>query len=120
MERSTMRRTCIACPRGCLLTIEMDGPHVMVSGNACPKGEDYGLEEAVQPRRILTTTVRTAGAERPRLPVRSSGTVPLAEIRELMAGINDIVVTPPLHCGDTVAANLLGRGVDLIATDELE
>ncbi len=120
MELRTLHRTCTVCPRGCLLTIEIDDARIAVSGNACAKGEDYGVEEAVQPRRILTTTVRTTLAARPRLPVRTSAPVPLGEFRSLMGSINAMIAAPPLGCGDVIESDLLGLGVDLIATDTLE
>lgn len=135
----TLHRTCIICPRGCPLTItvrsapggrsaagESDGTGsgeagivIDVAGNACPKGEDYGMEEATNPRRILTTTVRTTVAARPRLPVRGSHPVPLGDIMQLMRAIDGVVVRGPVRCGDAVALDVAGLGVDLIATDNL-
>jgi CxxC motif-containing protein len=119
MATELLHRTCIICPRGCRLEITIEDGHVVVEGNQCPKGEDYGTEEAIEPRRILTTTVQTTSDRRPRLPVRSFGEVLLANIPVLMREIDSIVVAPPVSCGDLVAANLLGTGVDLIATDDL-
>jgi CxxC motif-containing protein len=119
MAIELLHRTCIICPRGCRLDITIDGGHVVVDGNQCPKGEDYGTEEAIAPRRILTTTVQTTAAHRPRLPVRSFGEVLLADMASLMREIDSIVVAPPVACGDLVAANLGGTGVNLIATDDL-
>lgn len=51
--------TCINCPVGCSLKVEMDGSHVTrVSGNTCRRGEVYARKEVTNPTRIVTTTVK--------------------------------------------------------------
>ncbi|HOZ72251.1 MAG TPA: DUF1667 domain-containing protein [Spirochaetales bacterium] len=111
--------TCIECPRGCRLTVEVDGARAMVSGNACPKGAVWGAQEAVSPMRVLTTTVAVDGSARKRLPVRSDGVLPLGRLLDAMTAIDPIVVRPPIRRGDVVVRDLLGLGVDLVATDDL-
>ena len=119
MAPSLLHRTCIICPRGCSLQITVDDGRVTVEGNECPNGEDHGIEEATAPRRILTTTVQTTVTDMPRLPVRSVGDVLLMDIDRLIREIDSVVVARPLQCGDLVAADLCGIGVNLIATDDL-
>ena len=119
MAERTLHKTCVVCPRGCPLTIEIDHGRVTVDGNECPKGDDYGLEEATAPRRFLTTTVQTTLSGRPRLPVRTAKTVLLAEVTALMGEIDSVVVNPPVRCGDTIATDLCGTGAVLVATDDL-
>lgn len=111
--------TCIACPRGCRLVVTVDDGVASVSGNACPKGATYGAQEAVQPMRTLTTTVTVEGSSRRRLPVRSSADLPLSRILDAMAALDPIVVRLPMRRGDIVVPDLLGLGVDIIATDNL-
>ena len=31
--------TCIVCPMGCTMAVEMNGEEITVTGNACPRGE---------------------------------------------------------------------------------
>ena len=39
---STRELTCIGCPLGCALTVEMDGNKVVgVTGHTCPRGKAY-------------------------------------------------------------------------------
>jgi len=111
--------TCIACPRGCRLVVTIENGVASVSGNACPKGATYGTQEAVQPMRTLTTTVAIEGSSRRRLPVRSSADLPLSRILDAMTALDPIVVRPPLRRGDIVVLDMLGLGVDIIATDDL-
>lgn len=111
--------TCIECPRGCRLEVSLDGGVAVVSGNACPKGAAYGAQEAVSPMRTLTTTVTVEGSARRRLPVRSSGELPLSRLLDAMAALDPVVVHPPVVRGEIVLRDLLGLGVDMIATDDL-
>ncbi|OHD25141.1 MAG: hypothetical protein A2Y38_05290, partial [Spirochaetes bacterium GWB1_59_5] len=99
--------TCIECPRGCRLEVSIDDGVAVVSGNACPKGEAYGAQEAVAPMRTLTTTVTIEGSIRRRLPVRSSGELPLSRLLDAMAALDPVVVRPPLARGDIVLRDIL-------------
>jgi CxxC motif-containing protein len=117
----TMSFVCVACPRGCLLEVARAGEGaVSVRGNACAKGSDYGSREATDPRRTLTTTVATAFPLRPRLPVRSSGEIPKARLVEAARSLDSLVVRARTRRGEAVLRNLLGLGVDVVATDDLD
>lgn len=115
----------MACPRGCALEVDVaEAPTgglvvLAVRGNACRRGEDYGRAEVVDPRRSLTSTVRTEGTRRRRLPVRTSGTVPLGRLVEAARSLDSVVARPPVTCGEVLIRDLLGLGVDLVATDDL-
>ena len=56
MERKKL--ICIGCPKGCELTVFLDGKQVTkVEGNHCKKGAVYGEKEVTAPTRIVTSTV---------------------------------------------------------------
>ena len=51
--------TCIGCPMGCPLTVELEnGAVTAVYGNTCPRGDAYARKEVTAPTRIVTTTVQ--------------------------------------------------------------
>ena len=50
---------CTVCPRGCRLKV--DEKKLTVTGNGCIRGIEYGKNEAVNPKRILTSTVSIEG-----------------------------------------------------------
>ena len=51
--------TCIGCPLGCLINVEIrDGKIISVTGNTCKRGWEYAVKEMTDPTRIVTTTVR--------------------------------------------------------------
>ena len=110
---------CIVCPNGCTLrTAEKDG-EITVTGNICPKGEEYAKTELNNPTRTLTSTVATSFSKQPVLPVRTSTAIPKGEIKNAMAAINKLVVTTKLKCGDILVKDFIATGVDLIATDDI-
>ncbi len=111
---------CIVCPNGCGLTVEEKDGAITVSGNTCPKGEAYARAELTAPVRSLTSTVRTAFSERPVLPVRTSGEIPKEKIADAMRMINEITVKKKLKCGEIIQKDFITKGVNLIATDNLE
>lgn len=111
--------TCIVCPRGCTLQLEGQPGSFRVSGNACKRGEAFAISEQTAPMRTLCTTVRTAFAEVPVLPVRLSGEIPKEKIFDAMAAINAITLTRHLPIGGVIAHDLAGLGVDLIAASGL-
>lgn len=110
---------CIVCPNGCSLHAVEENGEITVTGNRCPKGEEYARTELTNPVRTLTTSVATSFPERPVLPVRTSGAIPKRELKNAMKAVNAIVLDRPVSCGEVVAANFMGFGVDLIATDDL-
>ena len=55
--------TCICCPLGCALTVEIDGGEVKgVTGNGCKQGAEYGPKEVTNPTRIVTSSVPVTGS----------------------------------------------------------
>jgi len=112
---------CVLCPRGCTLKVARSASgELAVGGNGCPRGEAYGRSEILDPRRSLTTTVRTAFADRPRAPVKSSAPLPKARLADAVRALDELLVTRRLRCGDVVATDILGLGVDIVATDDLD
>ena len=107
-----MELICIVCPRSCHMAVT-DGK---VSGNACKRGEAFAHSEATCPTRVVCSTVATAFAEMPVLPVRTQGEIPKAKIAELMKLINTLKVNTKVKRGDVIAANIVGTDVNLIAT----
>ena len=69
MERKKL--ICIGCPKGCELTVFLDGKQVTkVEGNHCKKGAVYGEKEVTAPTRIVTSTVTVLEGEIPVVPVK--------------------------------------------------
>lgn len=109
---------CIVCPLGCTLEIEpakgKDG--YQVRGQQCRRGRDYAVDEFTNPTRMVTSTVALRSAPLARLPVKTAQPLPKALIFECMDLIAAVEAAAPVKAGDVLISDLLGTGVDLVAT----
>jgi CxxC motif-containing protein len=117
MPEMTREVTCIECPTGCTVAVTVeDGVAVQVEGFGCRRGRDYAVAEVEHPVRTLTTTVPSQGLSVRMIPVRTTRPIP-REMRSLvMLEIRKVRVTHPVDVGDVIIPDVLGLGVDLIAT----
>jgi len=111
--------TCIICPNGCRITAEKPNGQYVFSGNRCSRGVDFAMTELTAPVRSVTTTVRTAFHDVPVLPVRTKGEVPKERIPEIIRALAKVLVSEKIGIGETVVPDILGSGVDVIATSDL-
>ncbi len=120
-KMSEKKLTCVMCPLGCAVTVRSDefGNITEVIGAGCKKGEAYAKEEVIAPMRVLTTTIPIAGAYMGRLPVRSSGFIPRDRILDCIRELKKMKIKKMYRSGDIVVGNILGLGVDIIATKDL-
>ena len=109
--------TCIICPRGCALTVNTDGEKTTVSGNSCPKGEKYGIEECIHPTRTVTGIIRVENRENTMVSVKTSRLVPKENIYDIMKIICKTSVKAPVKIGDIVLINIFGA--DIVATKDI-
>lgn len=112
---------CTGCPLGCRLEVDaVDGDVVEVRGFTCRRGERYGRQEHLDPRRPLSTTVWVEGAAIRRVPVRTAAAVPRDQLLEVMGALAGIRVAAPVRRGDVVLADVVGTGIDVIVTRDLD
>ena len=123
--------TCILCPNGCELQIAYEisaegneaGESVKllsVSGNKCPRGMEYAKQEIVNPMRNIASSVTLVGGTMPLVSVRLTGPIPKAKIMDVMDVIRTASVQAPVKIGDVIIHDVLGLGVDVIATRNIE
>lgn len=106
--------TCIECPIGCTIRVEAeDGKVLSVEGNACPRGKIYAENEVVDPKRVITSTVRAKNGKL--VPVKTDKPARKEEIFSIMEKIRGITCDLPVKIGDVLAENI-SNGVNLIAT----
>ncbi len=112
--------TCIVCPTGCALVVTVDdGLAVRVEGNGCRRGRDYAVAEVEHPERLLTTTVPAIGLSLRMVPVRTSRSIPRDARTAAMSEIRKARVSSPVKVGEVILADLLGLGVDVVATRDV-
>ncbi len=111
----TCELTCIVCPKGCQLTVELDGKNILsVTGHTCKRGEVYAINECTAPMRTLTTTAPVKGGGV--VPVKTDRAIPKEMLFDCMREINAVRVDPDAKIGDTVIENILGTGANVITT----
>lgn len=115
----TRHITCINCPMGCQMDVELENDVVLsVKGNICKRGENYARQECVQPMRMVTAVVAVEGSNEP-LSVKTASPIPKERISDCMQAISRARVKLPVRAGDTVVENVCDTGVNVIATRDL-
>lgn len=107
--------TCIECPRGCTLTVNVNSSEVSVAGNFCPKGEIYGKNEVVCPKRIITGTVRAGKDGEILIPVKTDKSVNKSIMFDVMAKIHSAKVLKSVKIGDIIIENVDGDGANVVS-----
>ncbi|WP_455653566.1 DUF1667 domain-containing protein [Phascolarctobacterium sp.] len=121
MAVETRIMNCIMCPLGCEMTVTIeDGAVTGVTGNTCPRGPKYAHDEVVAPKRMLTSTVRVNGGLLPLVPVVSKNTLPKERILDCAAALRQVIIEAPVSEGQVIVENILGLGVDIVASRSME
>ncbi len=121
MAVETRIMNCIMCPLGCEMTVTIEeGAVVDVKGNTCPRGAQYAKDEVTAPKRMLTSTVAVEGGLLPLLPVVSAAVLPKGKVLECAAYLRGVTVQAPIKTGDVVVKDILGLGVDIVASRDME
>ncbi len=111
---------CISCPLGCHLSLYKDETDKLtVTGNKCKRGVVYAEEEFYAPKRVVTCTCRAESTVLPRLPVRTTTSLPKEHIDALLKAAYELTVKPPVACGQVLIEDFNGTGVNLIASMSL-
>ena len=112
--------TCIGCPMGCQLTVELeDGKFVSVTGNTCKRGVDYAKDEIAAPTRMVTSVVPVADRKAP-LCVKTERAIPKELIYPCLEAIRQADVKVPVTIGDVIVPDVCGTGVNVVATRNLD
>jgi CxxC motif-containing protein len=110
---------CTVCPVGC--TVEVVGKKEekkieSLSGNKCPRGEKYATNEFIAPIRTITTTMKVKNGNEILVPVRTNDGVLKDMQFACMDIIRNTIVEAPVKRGDILIENILGTGVNVVAT----
>ena len=113
--------TCICCPMGCNLRVELDGESILsVAGNGCKRGEEYARQECIAPVRVITASVPVKDGKLARVSVKTAAPVPKDRIFDVMDAIRTITAESPLRIGDVLCENIADTHVNLVATRSAE
>ncbi|SHK49216.1 CxxC motif-containing protein [Anaerocolumna jejuensis DSM 15929] len=111
---------CICCPLGCQMAVTIkDGKVIETVGNTCNRGKIYGEKEIINPTRIVTSTVKVDGGEKPYVSVKTKEDIPKSKIFECMKGLQNLTVKAPIYIGDIILDNAGETGIPIIATSNV-
>lgn len=107
----TKEITCIICPRGCRLRAIINGKKVEISNNACKRGEAYGIDECIDPKRSVTSVLRISNRSDTMVSVKTSSPIAKEKIFEAMEIIRNKQVTAPVEIGDVLIEDVFGANI---------
>ena len=111
---------CINCPLSCALELtEENGEVLEVTGDECKVGARYAEEEFRDPRRVVTTTILVRDGALPVLPVRTAEAIPKRLVIDAVKALVEVVAKAPVTEGQVIYPDILGTGVDVIASRDL-
>ncbi len=109
--------TCIVCPIGCKILVKTDGKHIKnLDGTKCKRGIDYAEHEALDPRRMLTTSVLVNGGKWPLVSVKSSQPIPKEKVFQVLKEIRKTKTEAPIKSGQKILKNVANTDIDILAT----
>lgn len=104
--------TCIICPRSCEIT--RDEITNEIKGYSCLRGKNYAEQEFFQPKRSITSFIRTKNNTI--YSVKTSKPIDKKLIFDLMKIIDETHPDKEFAIGDVVIKNVLGTDVDIVIT----
>lgn len=108
---------CIGCPLGCSLEVLVEnGSVIKISGHSCKKGENYAARECTNPTRIITTTLEVINGAEAMVSIKTERDIPKDKIYECIRALKGVKVEAPVEAGQIIVENILGTGVNVIAT----
>lgn len=117
------KMVCINCPIGCNLTVYGDNEdNIRVDGNKCPKGYQYGKDEVLNPKRMVTSSVPIKKDKKTGIyemvSVKTESAVPKELIFQVLSEIKKVKLKAPVEVGDVILKDVLGTGINVVATQK--
>ena len=112
---------CINCPMGCQLKVDdTDKENIIVTGNTCNRGKVYGINEVLHPKRMVTSLVTVLNGEHAVVSCKTKEAIPKELIFDSLEVLKNTKVNAPVSIGDVLVSNILGTGVDIVATSNVK
>lgn len=101
--------TCVECPMGCKITVKEKGGNKEFSGYSCQRGKLYAENEVVDPKRVVTSTVKCSNGKV--VPVKTDRPISKKYMFEVMKEINSIICKLPVKTGDIIKKDVFGANI---------
>jgi len=93
---------------------------VSVSGNTCKRGDTYAKKEVTDPVRTVTSTIKVSGGDITQVSCKTSTDVKKDRVMDVMRALKGVKTTAPVSIGDVLIKDVVGTGVDIIATKDIK
>jgi len=100
------------------VVVDDKGKVKKITGNSCSKGEKYALRELINPKRVLTSTVRVVNGKKSVIAVKTNKPVLLNQMMICMKEVNAFRAKAPIKSGAVLIKDIAKSGADLVATGE--
>lgn len=112
---------CTSCPMGCHLTVDdTDKNNIIVTGNTCPRGKVYGINEVTAPKRMVTGSVKVEGGTIAMVSVKTEQAIDKKLIFDCLEQLKGVTLKAPVHIGDIAVKNVCNTGINIVVTKEVE
>ena len=85
-------------------------------GSRCKQGIEYATSEAIDPRRVLTSSILVINGEWPLVSVKTTLPIPKNKVFTVLKKIKETMIEAPVRCGDIIIKNVEKTGADIVAT----
>ena len=112
--------TCIVCPIGCKILVKKHGSNIKIlEGSKCKRGIEYARSEALDPRRMLTSSILVIGGEWPLVSVKSTQPVSKKQLFSVLSEIKNAKIKAPVKLGQVIIKNVSNTNIDIISTKNI-
>lgn len=109
--------TCIVCPIGCEIEVIIkDNKVIEVTGNMCPRGKDYAIQEVTSPRRVVMSVIPVKNGDFPTVSVKTDKPVSKDLISKIMRELAKVEIEAPVEIGEVIVKNVANSGANIVAT----
>jgi len=112
---------CIVCPIGCKILVKIKENKIeKIDGYKCKRGIEYAKSEALDPKRMLTTSILVKNGIWPLVSVKSSKPIPKNKVFKVLDEIKKLEVTAPIKIGQILIKNVADTGINIVTTKEIK
>jgi len=109
--------TCVICPNSCGITVKFQGETVYeVTGHNCERGVTYASQEAVNPVRSVSTTVRCKNGRI--VAVKTTIPVPKENVYDVMWDVNHFKAPDDIKYGDIIMTSVGETNADIVVISD--
>ena len=99
------------------MTVSGEVGNLQVTGNTCPKGEEYAIHECTNPVRTVTAAVRVSNRYNSMVSVKTVTPVPKQKMMDVMTILHRTRVQAPIKIGDIILRDICGS--DIVVTKDV-